>query len=117
VSVCGDVFVERVVSRNQSERSLTENAKWAREGRLGEQAADQVLRVVLLYTRPWDTLLSRSPSAIRRRERIPWPADTFGDLIRDAIFPEWLNIPKSCSSLIMVSANCGTCICRGDRLL
>jgi hypothetical protein len=42
--VCGSVCVERVMNRNQSERSLTENAKWAREGRLGEQATEQVLR-------------------------------------------------------------------------
>jgi hypothetical protein len=66
VSVCGDVFVGRVVSRNQSERSLTENAKWAREGRLGEQAADQVLRRDLLYSRPCRALILQPPSAIRR---------------------------------------------------
>jgi hypothetical protein len=118
VSVCGSVCVERVMNRNQSERSLTENAKWAREGRLGEQAADQVVQRVLLYRRTASALVSRAPLFIMRQERSPWPADTFGDLIRNAIFPEWLDIRrKSCPSVIMASENGGACRWHRDGLL
>jgi hypothetical protein len=58
--------VESVVNRNQSERSLTENAKWARKGRLGEQAADQVVQRILLYSRTGSALVSRPPLFIMR---------------------------------------------------